>query len=77
MGESWNEGVRGTQVLAPINTLATTIRCVAGPGSGKTFGPVQRVERILQYLYRIDRGDRRYVGPPVFPLRNFLRTPGS
>jgi superfamily I DNA/RNA helicase len=47
MGESWNEGVRGTQVLALINTDATTIRCVAGPGSGKTFGLVRRVERIL------------------------------
>jgi len=47
MGESWNEGVRGTQVPALINTDATTIRCVAGPGSGKTFGLVRRVERIL------------------------------
>jgi 4,5-dihydroxyphthalate decarboxylase len=26
---------------------------------------------MAQYLYRIDRGDRRYVGLPVFPLRNF------
>jgi 4,5-dihydroxyphthalate decarboxylase len=24
-----------------------------------------------QYLYRIDKGDRRHVGLPVFPLRNF------
>src|SRR5438128_10341388 len=38
MGESWNEGVRGTQVPALINADAATIRCVAGPGSGKTFG---------------------------------------
>lgn len=77
MGESWNEGVRCTQVPVLINTVATTTRCVAGPWSGKTFGLVRRVERIPQYLYRIDRGDRRYVGLPVFPLRNFLRTPGS
>jgi len=47
MLESWNEGVLGTQVLPLINIDANTIRCVAGPGSGKTFGLVRRVERIL------------------------------
>src|SRR5687767_1769318 len=26
---------------------------------------------MAQYLYRIENGDRRYVGLPVFPLRNF------
>jgi 4,5-dihydroxyphthalate decarboxylase len=26
---------------------------------------------MAQYLYRIDQGDRRHVGLPVFPLRNF------
>jgi 4,5-dihydroxyphthalate decarboxylase len=26
---------------------------------------------MAQYLYRIDKGDRRFVGLPVFPLRNF------
>src|SRR2546428_13459208 len=26
---------------------------------------------MAQYLYRIDKGDRRYVGLPGFPLRNF------
>jgi len=26
---------------------------------------------MAQYLYRVDTGDRRYVGLPVFPLRNF------
>src|SRR5215472_6699774 len=26
---------------------------------------------MAQYLYRIDKGDRRCVGIPVFPLRNF------
>src|SRR5262245_10266482 len=26
---------------------------------------------MAQYLYRMDQGDRRYVGLPVFPLRNF------
>jgi DNA helicase-2/ATP-dependent DNA helicase PcrA len=47
MAESWNKGVRGTQVLPLINSDADIIRCVAGPGSGKTFGLVRRVERIL------------------------------
>ena len=26
---------------------------------------------MAQYLYRIDRGDHRFVGLPIFPLRNF------
>ena len=47
MAESWNNGVRGTQVPPLINSDADIIRCVAGPGSGKTFGLVRRVERIL------------------------------
>lgn len=47
MPESWNEGVRGTQLPRLINSDADTIRCVAGPGGGKTFGLVRRVERIL------------------------------
>jgi DNA helicase-2/ATP-dependent DNA helicase PcrA len=47
MPKSWNHDVRGTQVPLLINSDADTIRCVAGPGSGKTFGLVRRVERIL------------------------------
>lgn len=47
MSEPWNQGVRGEQVLPLINSDAGTIRCMAGPGSGKTFGLVRRVERIL------------------------------
>ena len=47
MPQSWNEGVHGTQVPALINSDARTIRCVAGPGTGKTFGTVRRVERTL------------------------------
>jgi superfamily I DNA/RNA helicase len=47
MPGSWNEGVSGTQVPPLINLDADTLRCVAGPGSGKTFGLVRRVERIL------------------------------
>jgi len=47
MPHPWDEDVRGAQVPVLINSDATTIRCVAGPGSGKTFGLVRRVERIL------------------------------
>jgi superfamily I DNA/RNA helicase len=47
MNGSWNEGVRGSQVLPLINLDAKTIRVLAGPGTGKTFGLVRRVERIL------------------------------
>jgi DNA helicase II / ATP-dependent DNA helicase PcrA len=47
MPHPWNEDVRGTQVPVLVNSDAATIRCVAGPGSGKTFGLVRRVERIL------------------------------
>ena len=47
MPHPWDEGVRGTQVPILINSAAATLRCVAGPGSGKTFGLVRRVERIL------------------------------
>ena len=37
---------------------------------------------MAQYLYRIDKGDRRYAGIPVFPLANFtgarpLHSPGG
>jgi 4,5-dihydroxyphthalate decarboxylase len=35
-------------------------------------GTVQGGEwSMAQYLYCIDKGDRRYIGLPVFPLRNF------
>ena len=47
MAESWNDGVRGEQVLPLINKDAQTIRVEAGPGTGKTFGLARRVERIL------------------------------
>ena len=43
----WNKGVRGTQVLPLINDDAPVIRVEAGPGTGKTFGLVKRVQRIL------------------------------
>jgi superfamily I DNA/RNA helicase len=47
MDGSWNRAVRGPQVLPLINEDAATIRVEAGPGTGKTFGLVRRVERIL------------------------------
>lgn len=43
----WLEGVQGTQVLPIINLDDDTIRVIAGPGTGKTFGLVRRVQRIL------------------------------
>jgi hypothetical protein len=44
---AWLEGVRGEQVLPIINSDETIIRVEAGPGTGKTFGLVRRVQRIL------------------------------
>ena len=43
----WLEGVRGIQVLPIINCDDEIIRVEAGPGTGKTFGLVRRVQRIL------------------------------
>lgn len=43
----WNDGVRGRQVLPLINDDAATIAVEAGPGTGKTFGLVRRVHRLL------------------------------
>jgi superfamily I DNA/RNA helicase len=43
----WNVGVNGQQVLPLINDDAPVIRVEAGPGTGKTFGLVRRVVRLL------------------------------
>lgn len=43
----WHEGVRGTQVLPIIDLDDDTIVVESGPGTGKTFGLVRRVHRIL------------------------------
>ncbi len=43
----WHDGVRGTQVLPIIDLDDDIIRVEAGPGTGKTFGLVRRVQRIL------------------------------
>lgn len=45
---SWIEGVRGEQVKPLIEGDQPFIRVEAGPGTGKTFGLVRRVERILR-----------------------------
>ena len=43
----WLENIRGTQVLPIINSDDDIIRVESGPGTGKTFGLVRRVQRIL------------------------------
>ena len=43
----WHDDVRGTQVLPIIDLDDDIIRVEAGPGTGKTFGLVRRVQRIL------------------------------
>jgi superfamily I DNA/RNA helicase len=43
----WHEDVQGTQVLPIIDLDDDTIRVEAGLGTGKTFGLVRRVQRIL------------------------------
>jgi DNA helicase II / ATP-dependent DNA helicase PcrA len=47
LSNPWNAGVRGTQILPLINQDASIIRVEAGPGTGKTFGLVRRVQRIV------------------------------
>ena len=47
MCPSWIDGVRGEQVRPLIELDADVIRVEAGPGTGKTFGLIRRVERIL------------------------------
>lgn len=47
MTPPWLHEVRGSQVLPLINLDSKIIRVEAGPGTGKTFGLVRRVQRIL------------------------------
>ncbi len=47
MSEPWLDGVRGEQVKPLITSDERFIRTEAGPGTGKTFGLVRRVQRIL------------------------------
>ena len=68
-GEVKPEGIALTMILGSRGSWPARAemlrRAVQDPG-------VQGGEwSMAQYLYRIDKGDRRYVGLPVFPLRNF------
>ena len=45
--ESWNDGVRGDEVPRLINSDAQMIRVESGPGTGKTFGLIRRVHRLM------------------------------
>jgi superfamily I DNA/RNA helicase len=45
--QPWLDGVRGTEVLPLIEEDAPVIRVEAGPGAGKTFGLVRRVQRLV------------------------------
>lgn len=68
-GEVKPEGIALTMILGSRGSWPARAemlrRAVQDPG-------VQGGEwSMAQYLYRIDKGDRRWVGLPVFPLRNF------
>ena len=54
----WLENIRGTQVLPIINSDDDIIRVESGPGTGKTFGLVRRVQRILHPLGLNVSGDK-------------------
>jgi 4,5-dihydroxyphthalate decarboxylase len=69
IGEVKPQGIALTMILGSRGSWPARAemlrRAVQDPG-------VQGGEwSMAQYLYRIDKGDRRYVGLPVFPLRNF------
>jgi 4,5-dihydroxyphthalate decarboxylase len=68
-GEVTPEGIALTMILGSRGSWPTRAemlrRAVQDPS-------VQGGEwSMAQYLYRIDKGDRQFVGLPVFPLRNF------
>ena len=68
-GEVKPEGIALTMILGSRGSWPARAemlrRAVQDPG-------VQGGEwSMAQYLYRIDNDDRRYIGLPVFPLRNF------
>ena len=54
----WHKGVKGTQVLPIIDSDDAIIRVEAGPGTGKSFGLVRRVQRILHPQGLNVAGDR-------------------
>lgn len=58
MDAPWNQGVNGSQVLPLINEDKPIIRVEAGPGTGKTFGLIRRVQRLLHPSGLAVEGDR-------------------
>jgi 4,5-dihydroxyphthalate decarboxylase len=68
-GEVKPDGIALTMVLGRRGSWPTRAEMLSRAVQDET---VQGGEwSMAQYLYRIDKGDRRYVGLPVFPLRNF------
>ena len=47
MTKPWLDGVNGTEVIPLIESTDPVIRVEAGPGAGKTFGLVRRVQRLV------------------------------
>lgn len=47
MTQPWLDGVNGTEVIPLIESTERVIRVEAGPGAGKTFGLVRRVQRLV------------------------------
>lgn len=47
MTQPWLDGVHGTEVIPLIESTDPVIRVEAGPGAGKTFGLVRRVQRLV------------------------------
>ena len=68
-GEVKPEGIALTMVLGSRGSWPARADMISRAVQDPT---VQGGEwSMAQYLYRIDEGDRRFVGLPVFPLRNF------
>jgi superfamily I DNA/RNA helicase len=47
LAQPWLQGVQGDEVVPIIESNERLLRVEAGPGTGKTFGLVRRVQRIL------------------------------
>jgi len=68
-GEVKPEGIALTMILGSRGSWPKRVELLTRSVQDPT---VQGGEwSMAQYLYRIDKGDRSFVGLPVFPLRNF------
>jgi 4,5-dihydroxyphthalate decarboxylase len=68
-GEVKAEGIELTMILGSRGSWPARAEMLRRAVQDET---VQGGEwSMAQYLYRMDKGDHRYVGLPVFPLRNF------